>query len=58
MKVKIGDTWYSAEDQPVSIMLTDEELDLIKEMNRENSPNLRFTSGHLEPADLLEWAKQ
>lgn len=58
MKVKVGDTWFSAEDQPIAIMFTDEELELIKDMDRENSPNLRFTSGHMEPAELIAWAKQ
>jgi hypothetical protein len=57
MKVKIGDTWYSAEDQPISVMFEDEELSLIKEMDRESSPNLRFTAGRMEDADLLDWAK-
>lgn len=58
MKIKIGETWYSAEDQPLSVQFTDEELEFIKSMNRETSPNLRFTAGHLEGDELLAWAKK
>ncbi|MGR6617639.1 hypothetical protein ACU6QK_15575 [Pseudomonas rhodesiae] len=57
MKVKIGDTWHSAEDQPISVMFEDEELEFIKQMDRETSPNLRFTVGRMEDQELLDWAK-
>ncbi|WP_168188515.1 hypothetical protein [Pseudomonas sp. A25(2017)] len=57
MKVKIGDTWYSAEDQPISVMFEDEELECIKQMDRDSSPNLRFTAGRLDDQELLDWAK-
>lgn len=58
MKVKIGDIWYSAEDQPLSVQFTDEELEFVKTMDRESSPNLRFTAGNLEGDELLEWARK
>ena len=57
MKVKIGDMWISAEDQPISVQFDDWELDEIKIMTRETSPNLRFIIGDMEPEDLLAWAK-
>ena len=57
MKVKIGDIWISTDDQPISVMLEDVELELIKQMDRESSPNLRFTCGHLEDDELLAWAR-
>lgn len=57
MKVKIGDAWHSTEDQPISVMFDDEELEFIRQMNRELSPNLRFTAGHAEEQELLDWAK-
>lgn len=58
MKVKIGDEWYSTDDQFISVQLTDEELDIVKGMSRENSPNLRFTSGHAQTGEeLIDWAR-
>ncbi|MEW2971035.1 hypothetical protein AB1A96_03535 [Pseudomonas juntendi] len=62
MKVKIGDTWYSAEDQPIAVMFEDVELELVKGMTRENAPSLRFTAGPVQADEddsvLLEWAKR
>ena len=57
MKVKIGDIWISADEQPISVQFEDWELEEIKLMTRETSPNLRFTIGDMEPEDLLAWAK-
>lgn len=58
MKVKIGDEWYSAEDQFLSVQFTGEEMELVRGMTRENSPNLRFSAGRTEdPDEVLDWVK-
>lgn len=58
MKVRIGDTWYSSDDQPVSVMFEDDELEGIKTMDRETCPNLRFTAGRFYTQEEIEaWAK-
>ncbi|TCT93287.1 hypothetical protein [Pseudomonas sp. LP_4_YM] len=58
MKVKVGDTWFSTDDQPIAVMFDDEELELVKEMNRETCPNLRFGTGFDDPVKLLEWMRE
>lgn len=58
MKVRVGDKWYSSDDQPLSVMFTDDELADIKTMTRDEFPNLRFTAGRFDTQEEIEaWAK-
>lgn len=42
MRVKAGDTWYDSKDMPLCIQLTEEDLEAIKGMTKETSPQLKY----------------
>jgi len=46
MKVKVGDKWYSSDEQPVAVEFKDHEIEYIKNnMDKKSAPNNRFGVG-------------
>ena len=59
MWVKVGSTWYNSDEQTLSVQFKDNELDFIKSnMNKETSPNNRFTVGVGSYEDLIKFARE
>ncbi len=42
MRIKVGDTWYDAKDVPICLQMDDNDLEAIKGMTRETSPQLKY----------------
>ena len=54
MKIKIGDTWYNADDQPIMIVLADQDKKNIADMPPELSKYCLYTLG-LDPEFIKKW---
>ncbi len=57
MKVKIGNKWYDSDDQYVAVQFEPNELEMVKSMNVETSPNLKFGAGVQSDVDLKKWIR-
>lgn len=57
MRVKIGDTWYDAEDQWLAVQFTVEELECVKQLTPDS--NRSFCAGRSDTDDeLLAWVRE
>lgn len=64
MRVKIGDVWFDAKDQPLAVQFTDEELAFIQAQDPKTWENNTFGAGAApEPlgeglCELLAWVRK
>jgi len=56
MKIKIGDTTYNSEKQPIMVILTNQDKENIKNMSSEATRYCGYPSG-CDPEKILEWMK-
>lgn len=57
MRVKIGDTWYSSDEQPICIQLRKKEQEQIANMD---GPELKygvFPESWKIPEEMFDWMK-
>jgi hypothetical protein len=54
MKIKIGDTIYSADQQPVMIILNDQDKENIKNMSPEATKYCGYPAG-TDSDEILKW---
>ena len=59
MRVKIGDVWYSAEDQWLCVEFSESELKYIQEQDPTQWTNRKLAAGHAEdPEALRVWMRE
>ncbi|ENA37426.1 hypothetical protein HMPREF1487_04344 [Pseudomonas sp. HPB0071] len=59
MRVKIGDTWYSAEDQWLCVELSESELEYVQSQDPNQWTNRRLAAGEAEdPEALRTWMRK
>lgn len=64
MRVKIGSIWYSADDQPLAVQFTAEELAFIQAQDPATWPNRTFAAGNIpspmegELDQLVTWLRE
>lgn len=57
MRVKVGDTWYSADDQPLACQLTDEEWAFVR--SGDIPPGKSFGAGHFDTdEECVVWLRE
>ena len=64
MRVKIGDTWLDANDQPLAVQFTDDELACINQMTPGDGLQNSFAAGRIaavkpgEVDPMLVWLRE
>ena len=62
MRVKIGDTWYDSNDQPLCIQVSEDEQQAIADMDRSIATSGKFgvgkTDSSFTPDDFRAWIKE
>ena len=57
MKVKVGDTIYDSEDQPVMVILTDTDKHNIATMSSKATRYCMYPTTGMTPDELLAWMR-
>lgn len=55
MRIKIGDTWISSEDQPVAVELTEDEREQIHKMEGGLRVYAQYPAGGAKQEQILGW---
>ena len=58
MRVKIGDTWHSTDDQWLAVQFTAEELECVKQLDPDKSSRSFVSGDAREASDLIEWLRE
>lgn len=62
MRVKIGETWYDSDEQPICIQVNEAEQQAIADMDRSVAKNGKFgvgkTDSSFTPDDFRAWIKE
>lgn len=61
MRVKLGDKWYSSEDQPIGLQLSELEQKQISEMDRSVAVNGKYAcfpdTSNMNREQMIDWMK-
>jgi predicted transcriptional regulator YdeE len=59
MKVKIGEAWYSSDEQPICIQVSELEQKQISQMDRKQAPAGKYAifpnSDEITPEEMRDW---